>query len=51
MDNEVFQDKMQEYGILTGRNFPPMNKEWSRVSMSKPEEMEYFAQVCKQLFT
>jgi len=51
MDNEAFQDKMQEYGILTGRNFPPLNNQWSRVSMSKPEEMEYFVQVYKQLFT
>lgn len=50
MDNEAFQAKMQEYGILTGRNFPPFNNEWSRVSMSKPEEMEYFVQVYKQLF-
>jgi len=50
MDNEAFQTKMQEYGILTGRNFPPFNNEWSRVSMSKPEEMEYFVQVYKELF-
>lgn len=49
--NESVQAKMQEYGILTGRNFPPFNNEWSRISMSKPEEMEYFVQVYKTLFT
>lgn len=50
MDNEAFQAKMEEYGIQTGRNFPPFDRTWSRVSMSKPEEMEYFVQVYKQLF-
>lgn len=50
MVNADFQAQMEEYGILTGRDFPPYNKTWSRVSMSKPEEMEYFVQVYKQLF-
>ena len=50
MKNEDFQDTMREYGILTGRDFPPFNDTWSRVSMSKPEEMEYFVQVYKRLF-
>ena len=50
MDNDVFQAKMQEFGILTGRNFPPFNQTWSRISMSKPEEMRYFVQVYKELF-
>lgn len=50
MANETFQEQMREYGILTGRNFPPFNDEWSRISMSKPEEMEYFVQVYKELY-
>ena len=50
MENSEFQAKMKEYGILTGRDFPPYNATWSRISMSKPEEMEYFVQVYKQLF-
>ena len=41
---------MRELGILTGRDFPPYNDTWTRVSMSKPEEMEYFVQVYKRLF-
>ena len=41
---------MREHGILTGRDFPPYNDTWSRVSMSKPEEMEYFTQVYRRLF-
>jgi histidinol-phosphate aminotransferase len=50
MVNSDFQAKMEEFGILTGRDFPPYHNTWSRVSMSKPEEMEYFVQVFKRLF-
>lgn len=50
MDNKAFQAKMRDHGILTGRDFPPYNTSWSRISMSKPEEMEYFAQIYKRLF-
>jgi histidinol-phosphate aminotransferase len=50
MENKFVQDKLREYGILTGRDFPPYHTSWTRVSMSKPEEMEYFVQVYKQLF-
>ena len=50
MENKMVQDKMREYGILTGRDFPPYHTSWTRVSMSKPEEMQYFVQVYKELF-
>lgn len=50
MENLAVQEKMREYGILTGRDFPPYHTSWTRVSMSKPEEMKYFVQVYKQLF-
>jgi histidinol-phosphate/aromatic aminotransferase/cobyric acid decarboxylase-like protein len=50
MENSAFQKTMLEHGIMTGRDFPPYNSTWSRISMSKPEEMEYFAQVYKRLF-
>jgi histidinol-phosphate aminotransferase len=51
MQNSVVKEKLEAYGILTGRDFPPLNDTWTRVSMSKPEEMHYFAQVYKQLFS
>lgn len=51
MDNEKLQNEMREYGVLTGRNFPPFNNTWTRISMSKPEEMEYFVQVYKELYS
>jgi histidinol-phosphate aminotransferase len=50
MENKYVQEKMREFGISTGRDFPPYHTSWTRVSMSKPEEMEYFVQVYKQLF-
>jgi histidinol-phosphate aminotransferase len=50
MENKMVQDKMREYGILTGRDFPPYHTSWTRVSLSKPEEMQYFVQVYKQLY-
>jgi len=51
MENAFVKAKMEEHGILTGRDFPPYHTSWTRVSMSKPEEMEYFVQVYKRLFT
>ena len=48
--NSEFQARMQEYGILTGRDFPPLDRTWSRISLSMPEEMEYFVQIYKRLF-
>lgn len=50
MPNSMVKEKMEDFGILTGRDFPPFHDTWTRVSMSKPEEMRYFVQVYKQLF-
>jgi histidinol-phosphate aminotransferase len=50
MNNDDFEKTMLEHGIATGRNFPPFNDTWSRISMSKPEEMEYFVQIYKRLY-
>lgn len=50
IENRLFQATMQEHGIMTGRDFPPYTN-WARISMAKPEEMEYFVQVYKRLYT
>lgn len=42
---QMFRDK----GIAVGRPFPPFTN-WCRVSMGKPEDMVYFAQVYEELF-
>jgi histidinol-phosphate aminotransferase len=49
VENAVVQEMMLKEGIMTGRLFPPFNT-WSRVSMSTPEDMQYFAQVFRKLF-
>jgi histidinol-phosphate aminotransferase len=42
---QIFRDK----GIIVARTFPPFLT-WCRVSMGKPEDMEYFAKVYEELF-
>jgi len=49
VENDVVQEMMLKEGIMTGRLFPPFNT-WSRVSMSTPEDMQYFVQVFRKLF-
>lgn len=49
IENQEFQAQMLEYGIATGRDFPPYTN-WARISMAKPDEMRYFVQVYKQLY-
>jgi len=50
VENDIVQAKMLEQGIMTGRAFPPYTT-WARISMAKPEEMKYFVQVYKKLFS
>lgn len=42
--------RLSEHGVAVGRPFPPMTK-WSRISMAKPDEMRYFVQVYKKLYS
>ena len=41
--------KLLEYDIASGRPFPPFT-DWSRVSMDRPEHMQYYVKVFKELF-
>jgi histidinol-phosphate aminotransferase len=45
--NEL-REEFREANIMVGRPFPPMT-DWLRVSMAKPHEMEYFAQVYRKV--
>jgi histidinol-phosphate aminotransferase len=40
---------MKKHHILTGREFAPFTN-WVRLSLSKPEEMQYFVEKYKQDF-
>ena len=42
------QQAFRDANIMVGRPFPPMT-DWMRVSMAKPHEMEYFAQVYRTI--
>ena len=46
---EELNKKLLEYDIASGRPFPPFN-DWSRVSMDRPEHMQYYVKVFKELF-
>lgn len=50
MANATLREKMLLEGIATARDFPPFEQRWTRISLSKPEEMAYFAQVYERLF-
>ena len=41
--------KLKEYGIMSGRPFPPFT-DWVRMSTVKPEEMQYVVDVYKREF-
>lgn len=49
MKNEMFRKKMLENGILTGRDFPPL-EDWSRISCGTVEEAELFLKVFNTSF-
>ena len=50
MDITEVREKFRANGIIVGRPFPPFTT-WCRVSMGKPEDMEYFAKVYEKEFT
>lgn len=50
IDINEFSKAMYGEGIMVGRAFPPY-RTWARVSMQKPEEMAYFVQSYKKLFS
>ena len=47
-DIQEVQREFYEEGIMVGRPFPPMT-DWLRVSMAKPDEMQYFVQSYRKL--
>jgi histidinol-phosphate aminotransferase len=47
-DIQEVREAFRDENIMVGRPFPPMT-DWLRVSMAKPHEMEYFAQVYRKI--
>lgn len=48
MDVREVNQLFRAENIMVGRPFPPMT-DWLRISMAKPHEMEYFAQVYRKI--
>ena len=44
------KERFLKHGVDVGRPFPPFLT-WCRVSTSKPEDMEYFAEIYEKEFT
>jgi histidinol-phosphate aminotransferase len=44
-----FRDACREQGIAVGREFPPMEKEWARISIGTQDEMDKAATVFKSV--
>jgi len=44
-----FRDGCAEQGIAVGRDFPPMEKEWARISLGTQEEMDKAVEVFKSV--
>ena len=49
MDHGEFRKRFMKHGVNVGRPFPPFSN-WCRVSMAKPEDMEYFAAAYEKEF-
>ena len=49
IDVKEVRERFLNNGIIVGRPFPPFTT-WCRVSMGKPEDMEYFAKVYEKEF-
>ena len=49
IDAEELRETFRDNGVLVGRPFPPYTN-WCRVSMGKPEDMQYFAKVYEKIF-
>jgi len=49
MDIQEVRKKFRDNGVIVARPFPPFT-DWCRVSMGKPEDMEYFAKIFEKEF-
>ena len=44
-----FRDGCAELGVAVGRDFPPMEKTWARISLGRMEDMEKAVPVFKKV--
>jgi len=44
-----FRDACAKHGVMVGRDFPPLEKQWARISIGTMDEMQKAADVFKQV--
>ena len=49
MGAAAFRDACAKHGVLVGRDFPPLEKQWARISIGTMEEMQKAADVFRQV--
>jgi histidinol-phosphate aminotransferase len=49
MTAAAFRDACAKHGVMVGRDFPPLEKQWARISMGTMEEMQKATNVFKQV--
>ncbi len=49
MTAAAFRDGCAKHGILVGRDFPPLEKQWARISLGTMEEMQKATDVFRQV--
>jgi histidinol-phosphate aminotransferase len=49
MTAAAFRDACAKHGVLVGRDFPPLEKQWARISIGTMEEMQKATDVFRQV--
>jgi histidinol-phosphate aminotransferase len=49
MTAAAFRDACAKHGVMVGRDFPPLEKQWARISIGTMEEMQKATNVFKQV--
>ena len=49
MTAAAFRDACAKHGVLVGRDFPPLEKQWARISLGTMEEMQKATDVFRQV--
>ena len=49
MTAAAFRDACAKEGVLVGRDFPPLEKQWARISLGTMEEMQKATEVFRKV--
>jgi histidinol-phosphate/aromatic aminotransferase/cobyric acid decarboxylase-like protein len=49
MTAAAFRDACAKHGVMVGRDFPPLEKQWARISIGTMDEMQKATEVFRQV--